>query len=1242
MAKKTTILLDKKHIAHYLTPEEAQDKVSKGELFYSSKANYEYRDLITDKTLVVSGIEASKLDNDDRFILEGTPLASQIRKEIDEDKSKGGEFLKGVASGVTMGIYDHVRSEEKEVFGPEFSEIAEEEYGTARKIGNVAGWGAGILSTFFTGGATGAAAGAARAGVGAARAGVLAKRSGASLLANASNAPKIASLATPVAKLATKEFNKNTAKQMATLGIIAKQNPQAVQSALHIARTGGGKITKDVAKKVFKNLPLKHATGAILKAGEIGSKTLQSYGAKVGLTGKVTQQALGYTGWVSGVTAAEASIFGAINTVDDLSRRPKDFSDQVGRYEASDHFNFSRAASLGAKNFVENAKYSVAFTVGVPVSLKVAGRAVGLFGKGVKVATDVPGLKQLKGLAGQGLKKIKPTTVKALEWSSEGLSKSALGVPGSPKEFIQFKRSVGRSFKNILDDHPDFIDMKDIRGIYDNIPLESKSLLKGIKDLNNPTIKELQNNMIEIFDKGKNIDFFDLIYKKYPDVFGNELPKNNSDFFKQMRIFREKVGSQIGEVNNGIENTLRSSYKEGLKSKNELLNIKDKDIVKFADDLSENTLNLNKRTVREIESDLFIKDYSIDPSIRKGVKLNKVMKDKISPLGKGGAFKNQVEIKKSFNQWARLNGYDIGMKELAGNKKVLAKHYQDFLEKNLNIKDKKVLNQLKEMSEQHFENNPELIDFLVENQMFKTLATQKNLSLNQMKSLDKIFVKHSNTRNLPKAFDDYHVKVKKMISDHMEVNMPNHFSVPYKNIEKIIKGSEENILEFKKIIGQKNNPVIEEALNITKDAKYFGKVSYPALNRLLVRLDDLANYSKTQKGSGLKLTEVEKKARQLREPINEQINKMTKNISKNQKNLSPELKKNINNLKTIKSKYAIGKQLEGFLDSKIAGSVAGSSLKDVGLVVSGAFSSNFFWKIGAAMFGPVGGVLAGTAGGVGSLVGIRYASVQHPHFITGARKLSSWSKSMSNNSNSYYRNFIDKTKSMYSSVKSKPQLLINNPVKLYFFMKPNDVSSVNLNKMSEDEIFNNLSEESSGSDIYLNQDMEQVMAIQAYAGSQASQEFGEQMMDLKKMVMDDMPKGTLNPITGKRSYTKIEKKAFYNKIDKYLNLDNFIYAIKKGTISLDSINKVRAIYPEAYRNIVLRVLEEVENKKIKMTPELQRSLMILRGESNTQFFQKIDAIGKEKEMEQSKKQRKGGVKFSSLMQPSSEQRIRGV
>ena len=190
--------------------------------------------------------------------------------------------------------------------------------------------------------------------------------------------------------------------------------------------------------------------------------------------------------------------------------------------------------------------------------------------------------------------------------------------------------------------------------------------------------------------------------------------------------------------------------------------------------------------------------------------------------------------------------------------------------------------------------------------------------------------------------------------------------------------------------------------------------------------------------------------------------------------------------------------------------------------------------------------------------------------------------------------------------------------------------------------FMNELKNSNQEDIYLSQDMTHFKAIHDVGGDRVSSEYTQRMQKIKNMVMQNVPRGTTDPNSGETTYTKQEEKNFYNAISDFLVFENFSKDFSNGTISIDQVEKVQQIYPEFYSQMMISVMEALVKNEIKMNTRLQRSLDVIKGNNRTQFFLNLDGQQQAQEQQQVKKQKAGGVKFTSLTQPTSEQRIRDL
>ena len=698
--------------------------------------------------------------------------------------------------------------------------------------------------------------------------------------------------------------------------------------------------------------------------------------------------------------------------------------------------------------------------------------------------------------------------------------------------------------------------------------------------------------------------------------------------------------------------------KSGIKNINNMKEVRGKlkDVIKHSDEdglltvLREGTLNLERGVIPKTKQNVF--DMIEKFRIQIGEKLQSLRKAPTEEFKKAERYGNQVSqkfkedkyiqdvlfvrssavqkqvkeqlIAKDLMQLKTEEGMRNTARKLSQTLKIRSeqdvKKYtgdiERFFKHELKLTDKEAKEAMK-MYSRFAKNNQEFISSVTDMEVYRKLVKKKKLSVADMDELDDIVRRNSATKDplVNPLIGELEDMTGRMIRDS---HIPKELRVSKKDTVKIIGLAVKELNSFEKILsgGQAVRKIneVKKILSGSKD-KY---MSFEDLHNLKSEFSELAKFAKK--------TDPSFKESVFRNVYGKLSDFETNNFKKLAKN--PKYAKSAGELIENKSRYSFAANLTDIMDSAIVKGKGGHFL-------SPRDGLNFI------LYGGLGGGFFG--GPIGALAGIGIAGVAQGisrtgyGFLSATRRIDTLSDGMAR-ANKFYNNLKNssKIKGMLSHSSQAGRKTYNASRIAYLMYGRQE---------QRQQKFEDLANDLKSADpeqIYLSQDMEHYKAINDVGGDQVSSEYTQKMIQIKNMVMQELPKGTTDPNSGKTTYTKHEEKNFYNNVSDFLVFENFFKDFSNGTVSLEQVQKVQNVYPEFYSQMIISVMEALNKGQLKMNTRLQRSLDTIKGNNRAQFFLNLDGQQQMQDEEQVKKQKAGGVKFTTLTQPTSEQRIRDL
>lgn len=984
-----------------------------------------------------------------------------------------------------------------------------------------------------------------------------------------------------VASLTGKLISKGVKPLVKPLQILSKSKAgkQALAQANKIASTQRGQALIKAgryAKELASNTPLGVALRGLSKVYEYGGNKAVELAVKYGIKSQTALKTIRSAGYASAGVAV-SPLFAAPSIIQEGIYTPK-------RQPTSDEdiidptFNIRAAFNHGKKAVPEMFTLSMMFESA-------------LFG-GVVAGRGILGTR--KYISRKGLQP-------ALQTLSQKLRRSFFGLSESPEKLAMLKKNVAKAPDQILKNLTDH----EVIQIYNNISDAGKARL-GLKGSD---AKMLRGNFKHIL---KHIDEGDLV---------NILAKNS-----QVLNNNKPVGTR--------DDYYKLFEKELVISGRRLEELRLVPTIELAKD-QKNIVKLDRLTLSDIDKvkGLLAATPKVKDQMKKmGRGINALLYD---GLAKGLVKKYATHSKKQ-------------MFALTKNKKVILDEISEKATelglKKLNVIDKDRI--FREFS-QYVESNPEAFSILADQQVFQVLT-------DQLKSTKRLSVRQAN-RLLETADTVFNMKdpllnktvrklknIRRDLYEDIFIDKGLYFTS--NELLKFMNGVKRKLNVFEKHFSKGQIVSSLEKIKYILDGykKRGHKISFVHFNEMNTEFKRLAFASKDKLTS--RLTPVEKDFRKIAAQLSDietsrafelqatgRLNKIIPNFG--------------DELIDLKQKYSlVNTQLSLMEDIISSDKKFMFSNRDMLLQIFGVFG-------GAAIFSSVpivGGVLGGSA--------MYTAALIHKHgwqFQRTANILESFSNHMKQSKDIYdfqnrsinkilvQRNLkkITKGKPEIHNITAdeKPSYKENvNYLKIYGLMKTNEEKSEPKNF----EQFANDLKTSDPKEILLSNNQQYYKIIDDIGGSEVANQSQNKLMDVKQMILQDLPEGTFDPIKQKNTYTKTDEFMFYDKINRYLNPEKFVFDFVNGTLTNDQLNKFTYIYPELKNKLVLHILEKIKTKKIIMTNGIKQSLDMLSGKDSSSFMLQLDVQNKIKEQEQMQNQRSGGVRFSTLAQPSQEQRAR--
>ena len=149
------------------------------------------------------------------------------------------------------------------------------------------------------------------------------------------------------------------------------------------------------------------------------------------------------------------------------------------------------------------------------------------------------------------------------------------------------------------------------------------------------------------------------------------------------------------------------------------------------------------------------------------------------------------------------------------------------------------------------------------------------------------------------------------------------------------------------------------------------------------------------------------------------------------------------------------------------------------------------------------------------------------------------------------------------------------------------------------------------------------------------------IVDLKQAIIANLPKGKVNPITGKKEFSAFSKNKFFYTIKSFLDPSTFLNSFKEGTLTRPQAVQFSRLYPDHYNSLVISAITSIKQSPYEWSLRTRRSLDILTHNQNKAWLYHFDAVEKEKRDDAMQQNRAGGIKFSAASQPLQSQRIGG-
>ena len=943
------------------------------------------------------------------------------------------------------------------------------------------------------------------------------------------------------------------------------------------------KATTKTISKLLKALPSAQALKAIDKLGQAGAKTAQKTAQKLGVKNRTALKLIGGGGKAIGWAAGDTALFAT-------KRGLKAGFDENTTYDRSFDIRKALAETKNASKEI----FTSSFLFGG-----------GLLFTGSTIGTVARTTGRIAGKTG------KWTSAKVKEADLANFFRAEFfNTPNSQQVMGVIKKRLSYTHRFLRD----YIGKATLKNIYNNIPdsikrakkIKPDDFSKVISNASEKDIINVSTRVLKSFNNGK----LPRTRKEVYDIMENL--KNNNSY--QIQIGRESILNKYSHVLKDIQ-----------KQKAQFAGRKGPfiSLVKSMPQIFQNNLDeIAKMKMmpksywqkRKLDKSQFFKHSSLDDDMKNFYKAVFSLKGEkeITKFAKG--IKDPKKQLDTFMKWIVYHTAEMPtIKKMSDllKKERERELFAKWKKMGLNQKVIPVMrNQLKVMLDLRKSDFQEYFDFSKMN----VLTNASKLNYDQIKTLRTMFRRYlespsdiakydAHINNLSKAFDDL---------------MPGALYARADEAYEIVSRAKQAVSDISKLGGNRQFVSKAERLGALLASKK--RLNIFDVNETMKLLGELGNFAKANP------TETQISFRKLYSKFSNLEDTLLTRAEKSNL-ISPF---NAKNIIESKGKYSLSNLFLEIFDKPVRNISRGGNpnFRDLFFMAGGGIGG------GAALLAgnPIIGIAAFGASWAASK-GVAASMARGAYFLNMADKIDSFS-SFVRKQNNVYNRFKDRTK-LSNFVRSPGELRGLNvnlaTISYLFFGQPSDSFEGFYDKLQEKDPVDTFSD--TQGDI--------VSMLENIGGEESAQDANRGIVDLKQAIMGAMPKPKINPVTGKRMFSTLDKNKFFYTIGGFASPANFLNSFKAGTLSRRQAQVFSRLFPDHYNSLVISVVEALRDKEQNWPLPVYRSIDILTQSENKGWLYHFDMVKKEKREEMAKNIREGGLKFDKLNQPMQSQRIGG-
>ena len=944
--------------------------------------------------------------------------------------------------------------------------------------------------------------------------------------------------------------------------------------------------TKKGISKLISKAPSAVGIRQIDKLGQATGKAAVTAAKKFGLKDKRALALISGAGKATGWAAGDTALFATRRGVE---------AGREADYDRS--FNIREAISAGGRAAPEIFSTSFLFSGGALLG----------FG-GVKLAYK--GTKAVVGGTGRFIgEKVKNADFAHL------IRKEFFNTPNSQAAIQDLKNKVSSAYKFL----GEYLPADNLYNLWKNLPESIKTtILSQQKQTVAKTaipLSFLRKNVSQIIKNSSEKDILLIMSKFIKDKLG-KIPRNRAEAYHALNSSRQELGTTLNKIRNGLLNEYKSHLskanqlkkdfgigdkKNVWKAIKDLLDTTDVRMYNIIDELS----FLEKEKISEIISKIDFLDFGIN--IKKYIDIKKPVPFSFFTKKKASALEKAASVNKLLS-WLVIKASKNGE----------VKKISDIFDiKNIKSVDdlwikagipKKIIKPFRTLLKDNVNQYPEIFTLTLDIFKIKNIFNKKIVSLDDIRNLYDITKRFSanksyQTNTSLRKINDY-------INKEFSEAIAGKYSLSSEIALSALGSVKRAISVFKKATISKG--VIQKINTLEKLIKRGEKdLNIFDINQIKEILDELSKFSKTKN-----LLSPERSFRKLYTLFSNLEDKMFLRLSKK---YGPDIIKN-------KGEYSLIKTVIDSLDQPVKSLGSGGNLnfRDIMFAVGGASGGGYALAAGNP-------ILALAIAG-GAWAGARATSAtiaRGQYFLHVADKIDNFSS------------FVSKQKDTFNKYSKLPKLKS-------FLSSVSDLKGVNVNTLTLSHLLLDKPEndfhkfmyainQTNPNDIITNQDGELHTMLAAIGGDEVAGNAAKKITDLKHFVLQNLPQGTMNPLTGKKTYSSFEKNKFMRHIQAVVSPEKFLSDFKNGQLSSSQVQIFSQMYPEHYNSLVITLTEGLREGTLNLNLRQRKSLDTLLGLNSLSFLFHHDMIKREEEQKKTAS-KSGGRKFSAYTQPSKNQR----